>query len=511
VNAKLSKQIKARKRRIEKRLQTPADGRQTPELAATNIHYEIGERHHAVACGGIGLIHQMVNQLELAESINRDAPLLKLYLPYSESDHVLNMAYNILAGGTCLEHLEYRRNDEAYLNALGATRIPDPTTAGDFCRRFDQPAIDRLQDVFNETRIKVWQQQPDEFFDEACIDGDGTMVTTTGECKQGMDINHKNEWGYHPLMISLANTDEPLFLLNRSGNRPSHEGAADYFDRGVKLCRRAGFRKIRLRGDTDFSQTTHLDRWDDDKVTFVFGIDAMPNLYELAENLPKNAWKELQRKPRYQVETKPRARPERVKQQVVEEREYKDIRLAVEHVAEFDYRPVACERDYRVVVVWKSLEVHQGQQLLFDDAKAFFYITNDRRTPAARIVTEHANQRCRQENLIEQHKNGVHSLKAPLDSLNSNWTYMVIASLAWSLKAWSALLLPVKGHHKDERRKEKQTLLRMEFATYRQAMINIPAQIVRGGRRLIYRLLSWNRWQEVFFRLWSQLQKPLRC
>lgn len=511
MNAKLSQQIKARKRRIENRLQTPANGRQTPEFAAANMHYEIAERQQAVACGGIGLIHQMVNKLELAEQINYGVPLFKFYLPYSESDHVLNMAYNILAGGTCLEHLEYRRNDEAYLNALGATRIPDPTTAGDFCRRFDQPAIDRLQDAFNETRIKVWQQQPDEFFDEACIDGDGTMVTTSGECKQGMDINHKNEWGYHPLMISLANTDEPLFLLNRSGNRPSHEGAADYFDRGVQLCRRAGFRKVRLRGDTDFSQTTHLDRWDDDGVIFVFGIDAMPNLYELAENLPKNAWKELQRKPRYQVETKPRRRPERVKQQVVEEREYKDIRLAVEHVAEFDYRPVLCDGDYRVVVVWKSLEVHQGQQLLFDDAKAFFYITNDRTTPATQIVTEHANQRCRQENLIEQHKNGVHSLKAPLDSLESNWAYMVIASLAWSLKAWSALLIPVKGHNKDQRRKEKQTLLRMEFATYRQTMINIPAQIVRSGRRLIYRLLSWNRWQEVFFRLWTQLQKPLLC
>ena len=200
----------------------------------------------------------MVHTLGLAEQINRGVPLFRFYLPYAESDHVLNIAYNMLAGGTCLEHLEYRRNDEAYLNAVGAMRIPDPTTAGDFCRRFDAGSIDRLQEVFNETRVKVWKQQPDEFFAEACIDGDGTMVTTSGECKQGMDINHKNEWGYHPLMISLANTGEPLYLLNRSGNRPSHEGAAEYFDRAVKLCRNAGFRSVRLRGDTDFSQTTHL-------------------------------------------------------------------------------------------------------------------------------------------------------------------------------------------------------------------------------------------------------------
>jgi hypothetical protein len=511
VNKKLRKQLKSRKRRIKKRLQTPPSGRQSPELQASNVHYEIAGRQQAVSCGGIGLIHQMVTRLDLAQQINQNVPLLKFYLPYAESDHVLNMAYNILAGGTCLEHLEYRRNDEAYLNALGATRVPDPTTAGDFCRRFDAPAIDRLQEVFNETRVKVWKQQPDEFFDEACIDGDGSMVTTSGECKQGMDINHKNEWGYHPLMISLAGTGEPLYLVNRSGNRPSHEGAAAYFDRAVSLCRHAGFRKVRLRGDTDFSQTTHLDRWDSDGVKFVFGIDAMPKLYEIAEKLPETAWKELKRKPRHDLKTKPRRRPAKVKQQIVQQREFKDIRLAVEHVAEFDYRPVACNRDYRVVVVWKSLEVHQGQKRLFDDAKAFFYITNDRKTPVAKIVTEHANQRCQQENLIEQHKNGVHALKAPLDSLDSNWAYMVIASLAWSLKAWSALLVPAGGRNKRQREKEKRTLLRMEFKTFCQAMINIPAQIIGSGRRLIYRLLSWNQWQEVFFCLHEQLRHPLRC
>jgi hypothetical protein len=237
----------------------------------------------------------------------------------------------------------------------------------------------------------------------------------------------------------------------------------------------------------------------------------MPNLYEKAENLPKEAWKELQRPPRYEVKTKPRRRPANVKQPIVEEREFKDIRLTAEHHAEFTYRPTACDRDYRVVVVWKSLEVHQGQKRLFEDAKAFFYITNDWKTPAARIVTGHANQRCHQENLIEQHKNGVHALKAPLDSLNSNWAYMVMASLAWSLKAWSALLIPIEGRDKRQREKAKRTLLRMEFPTYCQAMIHMPAQIVRSGRRLIYRLLSWNPWQEVFFSLWDQLQQPLRC
>jgi len=289
VKAKIRKRLAARKRRIQLRLDKTKFGRECPVISASNIEYEIADRTQAIASGGIGLIHQIVKRLELDDGINRRLNLFKIYLPYSESDHVLNIAYNLLAGGTCLEHLELRRNDEIWLDALGAQRIPDPTTAGDFCRRFSPLTISLLMEVFNETRLKVWQQQDAAFFDEAIIEADGTMVETGGECKQGIDINYKGQWGYHPLMVSLANTGEPLYLVNRSGNRPSHEGAAAYLDKSVALCRRAGFRRITLRGDTDFTQTEHLDRWDTDHVRFVFGIDAMTNLYEFAENLPNSA------------------------------------------------------------------------------------------------------------------------------------------------------------------------------------------------------------------------------
>ena len=511
MNTKIRKQIEQRKRRIARRLNRDDNrGCDRPIMTASNIHYEIADRTRATANGGIGAIHLLVRNLELDQAIDRHLGLLKIHLPYHDSDHVLNIAYNLLAGGTCLEHLELLRSDEAYLDALGARRIPDPTTAGDFCRRFDTAAIFRLQAIFNTTRLKVWRQQPKSFFEEAILDADGTMAETTGECKEGMDINYKGQWGYHPLVLSLANTGEPLFVVNRSGNRPSHEQAAYYFDRAIALCRRAGFKKIRLRGDTDFTQTEELDRWDTGNVQFVFGIDAMKTLYALAGDLPENAWKTLVRPARYEVKTQPRRRPENVKQQVVEAREFEDIRLVKEHVAEFRYRPVKCKKDYRVVVVWKDLEVYRGQKRLFDDARCFFYITNDWDKPAEEIVFE-ANGRCNQENLLAQLKGDVRSLTAPVDNLLSNWAYMVMGSLAWSLKAWTALVLPEKGRWAERHKEEKRKLLRMDFTTFRHAMMKVPVQILSTGRKIVCRFLAWNPWQHIFFRLLEQLRHPLHC
>ena len=276
------KNMKNRKRRIERRL---ADRNWTdqaaPMFSASNIHYEMGERTRGTAVGGIGMMQLVARRTGLVKAIDESVHVLKRHLPYHESDHVLNIAYNALNGGTCLEDIELRRNDEVYLDALGAQRIPDPTTAGDFCRRFEPSDVESLMEATNQVRLRVWRQQPEAFFEEAVLDADGTLAETTGECKQGMDVAYNGTWGYHPLVISLANTQEPLYLVNRSGNRPSHEGAAARFDQAIALCRRGGFRQILLRGDTDFSQTRHLDGWDDQGVGFIFGIDAMQNLVAL--------------------------------------------------------------------------------------------------------------------------------------------------------------------------------------------------------------------------------------
>jgi len=474
-------------------------------IAAGNIHYELGQRVQGLAPGGIGAMLLLAQRTGLIAAIDHDLHLLKVHLPYHESDHVLNLAFNILAGGRRIEHLERLRNDEVSLNALGAQRIPDPTTAGDFCRRFQESDVLTLMEAINTTRLRVWSQQPADFFGEAIVDVDGTVVGTDGECKQGIDLAYNGVWGYHPLVVSLANTGEVLYLVNRSGNRPSHEQAHVFLDKTIALCRRAGFPRIRLRGDTDFSQTEHLDRWDDaGDVRFLFGIDAHPTLVARAEGLPAGAYSFLERPPKYQIQTVPRDRPERVRADIVRERGFVTIQTLEEMVAEFEYRPVACRKTYRVVVLRKRLGIDKGSVRLREEYRYFFFITNDRVTLADELVWQ-ANERCDQENLIAQLKGDVRALTAPVNDLVSNWAYMVMASLAWTLKAWAALLLPAEPRHAAAHQAEKQSWLHMEFATFRAAVIELPCQIVRTGRRLIYRFLSWNPWQGAVLRLVERL------
>lgn len=466
-------------------------------LKDPNVRYEISERTRAIGCGGIGAVHKLVCRLGLDAAINQNIFLLKKHLPYWESDHVLNIAYNVLAGGTCLEDIEQLRSDETYMNALHAERIPDPTTAGDFLRRFDETSVFALQKTINQVRRKVWNVQDDDFRQEAIIDVDGTIAGTTGECKEGMDIAYNGIWGYAPLLLTLANTNEVLYMVNRSGNRPSNDGAAEWMDRAIDLVQPT-FKKVWLRGDTDFSLTGNFDKWDGKGVHFVFGYDAKANLNAMADAIPEKGWQHLRRPARYEVQTKPRQRPENTKEQRVKEREFRNIRLAGEQVAEFEYRPHRCRKTYRMIVVKKNLTVAEGEQRLFDDIRYFFYITNDREMDMQEIVL-FANDRCNQENVISQMKSGVNALRLPSDGLVSNWAYMVIAALAWNIKAWYGLVTVVSA--------VRQDILKMEFKRFLLSFIQIPCQIVATGRRLVYRVLSYSRHLEAFFDTFDHIRK----
>ncbi len=478
ITQKLSKRKKNIAKRLEKRNWSE---RKKPMMAGRNICYEIDGRHQGTAHGGIGNIHQLAMHSGLIKEIDHRMKLLKRNLPYHDSDHILNIAYNLLAGGTCLQDIELLRNDIAWLDALGAKIIPDPTTAGDFLRRFTEDQITEFMEVKNTVRSRIWQKQPQSFRKEAIINADGTICATDGQCKEGMDISYDGQWGYGPLVISLANTREPLYIVNRPANAPSHLNSAFWIDKSLDLvCDQ--FEKVQLRGDTDFSLTGNFDKWDP-RCTFIFGMDARANLEKIANQIDPSGWQSLEREPKYKVKTWPRRRPSNVKQQVVKKRKFKRITTTAEDITECEYQPGKCKKPYRLIILRKTVTVLQGELNLFDDIRYLFYITNDRKRSTEQMIHFY-RARSDHENDIEQLKNAVHAFTPASDSLLSNWALMTIASLAWDLKAWYGLLLSY--------RPLGLSIVRMEFKRFLNTFIRVPCLIITTGRRIHYRLIGYN-------------------
>jgi hypothetical protein len=463
------------------------------------VHYEIGGKGNATSYGGIAAVHELVSKLGLVQEIDERLKLLKVHLPYHESDHVLNLAYNVLCGGTRLEDIERLRHDPAYMDALGAKLIPDPTTAGDFCRRFSEADVITLMEAINAVRRKLWQGRGKALLGSVTyLDADGTIAPTYGKKKAGMDISYKGTWGYAPLILSVANTKEVLYLVNRPGNVPSHTNAAYWIDRAIDDVLPHAER-VCLRGDTDFSLTKHLDGWAE-KVDFILGMDANALLCSLAEALEESAWGRLDRGPRYETltdQTRQRYQDDE-KGRIVRERGYLNLELNYEDVAEFTYQPRKCKRPYRVVALRKNISKMKGENVLLDEIRYFFYITTRTDLSAADVV-RCANERCDQENVIEQLKNGVNAMRVPLYDLVSNWAYMVIAALAWNIKSWFAMMMHLKA--------ERAAYVAMEFPRFIHSMILMPCHVMARARSIALRLIGYQPTQDRFFSTWLTIQR----
>jgi hypothetical protein len=456
-----------------------------PVFGAGKVSVTAAGSGDVTAVGGLGALHQLAVGVGLPGEIDSRLSLLKVHLPYFESDHVLTLAYNVAAGGTRLEDIERLRHDVGLMDALGAALIPDPTTAGDFCRRFSADDVSALMDAVNAARARVWGTPParEMLGPVAYIDVDGTDAPTGGEKKEGIDISHKGVWGYAPLVIALANTKEVLFLVNRPGNVPSHDGSAPWIDKAIALVSPFAPR-VCLRGDTDYYLTGHFDQWAE-KVDFIFGVDANSAMVGNAEALDESEWTRLARKRRWRAKAgQSRAKRRNRKKQIVRERGYLNLELLGEDVAEFYHRPGKCARFYRVVAVRKNITRSEGELALITEYRYFFYVTTRMDLSPAQVVAC-ANERCDSENVNEQLKNGVNALRVPLYDLVSNWAYMVAAALAMTLKSWFALMM----RHETDRRDH----IAMEYRRFFHELIAIPARVIRHARSVEIRLIGHTR------------------
>jgi len=457
--------------------------RVAPVFSNRQIRVQVQQRGKITPYGGLFLAHDLAARLELDRDMNRSIRLLKLYAPYFESDHILTHVYNLYVGGRCIEDIANLQHSDAVKHLLGACRIPDPTTAGDFLRRFEPHHLRQFQAVIDRGREKVWRKLPRSRKKVGTVDLDSTIKKVYGECKQGADFAYNGKWSYHPLLATLAEMNEPLRTINRPGNAASAEGAAEVLHEVLPMVGRH-FDKVFVRGDSKFYQRAIIAECERYGASFAFTMDGYAILHELADSLSKQAWRPFsahqpEKVARASADKKARRKRKRLRAKRARQRGYTTLATTKQWVAEFNYTIPRSGKDfglagktYRVVVRRQRVEISEGQEHLFTEYRHRFVITNippSHMDPSEVFCFTYG--RCDQENIIEQFKNGIAAMRMPTGELLANSAFLMAGQLAWCLRSWlSALALP------------KETI-RWEWKWFRQAFVYVAAKITHSARR----------------------------
>jgi hypothetical protein len=448
---------------------------------------EVMERHPATADGGLALAHQLVTRLGFDRSVNKHLHLLKLNLPYFESDHVLTHAYNLFCGGRYIEDIASLQHSPAVKNLLGACRIPDPTTAGDFLRRFEETDLWALQDAIDEVRARVWRALPRSQRQHTTLEMDSTLKIVYGDCKQGADFSYKGTWSYHPLLFTLVETGELLRVVNRPGNRPSAEGAAEMLGPCLALLREH-FKHVLVRGDSKFSTAPILKTLVDHGAEFVLGYPINPALYGFALNLKPAYWKPFRRSHPHRIPGRScRRKRRRHRQRKADRRGYRTVSTIREWVSEVSFTPPGLDHPVRLVILRKWIKQTQQRELLTHYAFRAF-VTNLPPTVSAAEVVRHADKRCNQENAIEQAKNGLGAMRMPTGTLLANGAFLMMGQVAWNLRAWLSLLALPQGTRT------------WKWGWFRRAFVHAPAHITSSARSAVVRIATSHRFAGYILR-----------
>jgi hypothetical protein len=323
---------------------------------------EVEARSEVTPYGGLALFAALARRFRVAERINAAVQVLKLHLPFFESDHVLAVAANLFCGGTCLEDQANLQHSEAVRRMLGAVRVPDPTTAGDFLRRFDslknpgslaalRHAHDQVQRDVGRALRKRHGKMP-----MATVDLDGHYKVLYGVRKEGADFNYRSKWSYHPLVATLAQTGECLAVRNRPGNMRSSQGAAALLDSVLpQLKGRA--KRLLVRGDSDFDRQDIRAAAKRNGAHFAIVGREHQGRPEIAKAIPERAYRKfLPRAWRATEERccrrgyRARRRKENLRRRRARERNYKELRQVAQQIAEVPYQPSGCKETYRLIV-----------------------------------------------------------------------------------------------------------------------------------------------------------------
>ena len=451
------------------------------------LHLESDPRGEITHYGGLVLAQQFVRRFCVAQRLDGALRLFKRHAPYHESDHVLALAYTLYADGRCLEDQVVLQGSEAVRRLVGACRIPDPTTAGDFLRRFKTAQdVESLSGVIEDIEEAVWsklsrkvraRRKKREF---ALVDLDGHVKALYGVQKEGADFGYDGRWSYQPLVVSLGGSGECLKVVNQPGNAHSSDAAAKAVKEVLPRVKRH-FRNAIVRGDTDFSDVFKAVM--DERAYFAIGGRLYAKRAALVEAIAEQNWKSFVPRADREERGEPsrHGRTANWRRQKAAERGYRTLRTVEQWVSEIDYQPHGLDSPYRMIVRRVLIEETDGQGALFKHFRYRLVLTNLPRSYTPRQIIDLTYQRCDQENVIAQFGQGIAGWRMPVAEFMGNSAWLEIARLAWNLGKWIAqIALPSE-------------VVRWEWKRFRRHFVYIAAKVLKTGRRLVVRLAGSHR------------------
>ena len=492
----------------------PAADLPWPETAAPvvrlpRLHPEVDARSEVTPYGGLLLFADLVKRLGLATLIDQHVSVLQRHAPYHESDHVLAQVMNLYVGGTCLEDLAHLQQSEAVLRLVGACRLPDPTTAGDFLRRLDEhdaKGLAGLRRASDEAQDRAWRlvarrtKGSGRRRELAVVDLDGHVKRLFGVTKQGADF-FKGTWCYQPLVATLAGTGECLAIRNQPGAVRASSGAPAILDATLPRTKQH-FERVLVRGDSDFDRADVRDACLRHQCHFAFVGREFPNRPGIAESIPETRWKPFRtqaHRERVEQRKRPgrrsRRKPPNLRRRRARERGFKDLRLVQQWIAEVPWTPPGSAATYRLVIRRQRIANYAGQQHLFDQYRYRYIVTNLAASISTARVVDLTYERCDQENVIQQLGAGIAAWRMPVAQFDGNAAWLEMARLAWNLGKWIAqLALP-------------EEVVRWEWKRFRHAWVYLAAQVLRVSRQIRVRLAGSHRFARDVLRAHQVLQR----
>ncbi len=393
------------------------------------------------AHAGAVLIRAAAHAVGLSSAIGATLRLKKRARGLTEAQSVLAIAEAVALGATCLDDLAVARSDQAQQELRGFA-VPAPQTAGSFLKRFTLGHIGQLDKALRAVHLRAFQLLGIGSGDRVTLDFDSTYIRSYSSQRQGADPTWTKRYTLHPLLCFVAEFSTCLHAKLRRGKAHTSNGIAGFVDECLKRVPNGA--AIRARFDSGFYSRHLFARLEERGVTYLCGAQLTPRLTRVITQIPDACWARCVDKDEGEV-------------------------------AEFGF-VMSDDNVFRRYVV-KRIPVNVGEQMEIETGGYHHWVlvTNDRITDAATLESEHRHKAQVESCMRELKENfGLDVLRK--NGFMANWAWLVIVATALNLTRWSQLLGSL----------DQDGDLRAKRLRYRY--LNVPAVLVRSGRRLVLKL-----------------------